>query len=68
MADGLAIFVTVPIFAAIGWAFSTNMGDLEAHVKQANHLLLAFLLVAVGSYVTINVIKWRRGRARNNDE
>jgi membrane protein DedA with SNARE-associated domain len=66
--NGLGILVTVPIFAAIGWAFSTNIDVLEAHVKQANHLLLAFLLIAVASYVTINVIRWRRRRLQANDE
>jgi membrane protein DedA with SNARE-associated domain len=66
--NGLAILVTVPIFAATGWVFSTNIGVLQAHVQQANYLLLAFLVVAVGSYVTINVIRWRRRRFRDGDQ
>ena len=68
--NGLAILVTVPIFAAIGWACSTNVGALQAYVKQANHLLLTLLVVAVGGYVTTHVIRWRRRRfvSVSNDE
>ena len=66
--NGLAILVTVPIFAAIGWVFSTNMGALRVHVSQANRLLLVFFAVALAGYVTINVIRRRRRRFRDIDE
>ena len=59
--DGLAILLTVPIFAALGFIFATSAEALEEHVKQANYLILAALVLAVAGYVAVVVLQ-RRGK------
>jgi membrane protein DedA with SNARE-associated domain len=60
--DGLAILATVPIFAVLGWVFSTSVVRLQSHVAEANRLLLLGLLVVVAGYVTVVAIRWQRNR------
>jgi membrane protein DedA with SNARE-associated domain len=66
--DGLAILATVPVFAVLGWVFSTSVSLLRVHVAEANRWLLLGLLVVVIGYVAVVAIRWRRRRgAQEND-
>lgn len=61
--DGLAIVITVPVFAGLGHLFATRAENLERHVARANHLVLAILVLAVVAYGAFVVLRWR-GRVR----
>jgi membrane protein DedA with SNARE-associated domain len=59
--DGLAILVTVPIFAALGFVFVYSTPALDRHVTQAKYLIAAVLVLVVVGYVAF-VVWRRRGR------
>lgn len=56
--DGLAILVTVPIFAALGFAFAASSARLNQHVTEANLLIITVLVLCVAGYAS--VVAWRR--------
>jgi membrane protein DedA with SNARE-associated domain len=56
--DGLAILVTVPIFAALGFMFAYHAPALNQHVTRAKYLVFAVLVLVVVGYVALVV--WRR--------
>ncbi|HEY5960747.1 MAG TPA: VTT domain-containing protein [Polyangiaceae bacterium] len=58
--DGLAVLLTVPVFAVIGYVFSTSMDALAAKVELANRWLLGMLVGSVAGYVGVTLIRRRR--------
>ncbi len=64
--DGLAILLTVPIFAALGFIFATSAEALEQHVTQTNYFILAALVLAVAGYVAVVVLRRRGKRAEGS--
>jgi membrane protein DedA with SNARE-associated domain len=59
--DGLAILLSVPIFAALGFSFATRAQALKRHLTQANFLTFAVLVLVVAGYVAVVVFR-RRGK------
>lgn len=58
--DGLAILLTVPIFAVLGFMFSSSAGALRAQVEQVNFILLGLLAVVVVGYAAHVISRSRR--------
>lgn len=60
--DGLAVLVTVPVFAVLGFVCATNVPLLEAHVDRANGYMLALLAAVVLAYGVLLALRWNRAR------
>ncbi len=58
--DGVAVLVTVPPFAVIGFLFASSMQSLQAHVERMNSYLLLGLVLAVASYIALLALRRRR--------
>lgn len=58
--DGLAIAVTVPIFATLGFAFADRVPLLEAHIVTAQRILCGICVVAIAGYGLSLVLASRR--------
>jgi membrane protein DedA with SNARE-associated domain len=59
--DGLAIALTVPVFATIGHAFGSSASDLDTRIRSTNHMLLGLCVVVCFAYIGFRVISVRRG-------
>lgn len=60
--DGLAVAVTVPIFAALGFAFADSVTLLEAHVVTTQRILIGACALAIAGYGLSFVFATRRKR------
>lgn len=58
--DGLAILVTVPVFAALGHAFGPSVGELDARLRTTNQVLLVLCVAVCVGYLGFTVISARR--------
>lgn len=56
--DGLAVFLTVPVFASLGFAFAASTEALNRRMSQANAIILLVLVLAVVGYA--GGVSWRR--------
>lgn len=63
LGDGLAIALTVPVFATLGYWFANSVGELSGHVEQANRWLVAVCVLVCSAYLGTAVLLARR-RAR----
>jgi membrane protein DedA with SNARE-associated domain len=58
--DGLAIVVTVPVFAGLGFVFSNRLDRLATGVNVANRWMLGLLVCIVAVYVSAALVRRRR--------
>jgi membrane protein DedA with SNARE-associated domain len=63
--DVLAILVSVPVFAVLGFFFSTRMEQLEGHIHHAHYVMTALVAACVLGYL---VVHWLRRRRERTDE
>lgn len=61
--DGLAILVTVPVFAALGHAFGSSVGELDARLRTTNQMLLVLCVVVGVGYLGFGVL-WARHQSK----
>jgi undecaprenyl-diphosphatase len=63
LGDGLAILVTVPVFAWTGYAFANGIEELDGHVAVVNRsLLLICAVVGLGYLAAVTLVGRRRAR------
>jgi membrane protein DedA with SNARE-associated domain len=58
--DGLAVLVTVPVFAVLGFYCSARVDELRLRIQHANYAILGLLLGVLLAYWL--VVVWRRRR------
>jgi membrane protein DedA with SNARE-associated domain len=61
--DVLAILVSVPVFASLGFYFSTRVDELEEHIQHAHGVIAAVVGVCVLGYLAHYWLRKRRERA-----
>jgi len=62
--DGLAVLVTVPVFAVLGYYCSARADELRLRIRHANYAIVALLLgVLVAYWLAISLRRRRAARA-----
>ena len=61
--DVLAILVSVPVFASLGFYFSTRVDELEGHIQHAHGVIAALVAVCLVAYLAHYWLRRRRERA-----
>jgi membrane protein DedA with SNARE-associated domain len=61
--DGLAVLVTVPVFAVLGFYCSARVDDLKLGIRHANYAILGLLLGVVFAYWLVVILRRRRQTA-----
>jgi membrane protein DedA with SNARE-associated domain len=58
--DGLAVLVTVPVFALLGFYFSARLDELALQIRHANYAIVALLLGVLVTYWLATMLRRRR--------
>ncbi len=61
--DGLAVLVTVPVFAVLGFYGSASADELSLRIRHANYAIVALLLGVVAAYWLVVILRRRRAGA-----
>ena len=59
--DGLASFVSVPLFLGLGYAFGNQLTRIQEDISQIRTIMLLILIAGVGLYIIARYLNvfWR---------